>query len=512
MVYFISAWYDGNNWREREQVWYIAKHITEFDDTIKQVQLFSRNKLYPYKIILLSHAPNFRHFLHRQSIFRADYWSVFDQMQCITSRTQRPFSYHDIQWPDDVEFIASHFAVIVRRKGEKFAQIEFGDDGNMILVKLFDNNQISRINHYDDRGFVSMTEMYKDGKPFYEQYMNEDRVWKFNRYVEDGHVDINPLNNFFLWPEGEKEFKKLRYDSIEEMIEEVLVRYVNRTDDDAIFCVAMHSLHTDLWARLLRRRKTILSFYETRFSLVKNEVMEQFLRDAGYIVTATREDGDKIRSVMGQSYPRMTSITPYDSRVDDGISMEFPYQNILVMSDGVPKERFDEICDELVKYVIQHHKTKVNFYTTSLDYLRVNELKTIANELNEQVNANSEVKGEYFVVARCLEAMETNRKLRETRLLVDLQDVPNQFLQISAISMGVPQITLKETQYIKNGRNGHVLEAVQELNEWIAYYLKDLSNWNHARVQSYEMGAEFTTSEIQRQWTEVIRHVENDWS
>ena len=54
---------------------------TEFDDTVKQIQLFHRNKAYPYQIMLLSFAPNFRHFLHRQGVYRAPYWSCFDAIQ-----------------------------------------------------------------------------------------------------------------------------------------------------------------------------------------------------------------------------------------------------------------------------------------------------------------------------------------------------------------------------------------------------------------------------------------------
>ena len=54
---------------------------TEFDDTVKQIQLFHRNKVYPYQILLLSFSPNFRHFLHRQGVYHAPYWSCFDAIQ-----------------------------------------------------------------------------------------------------------------------------------------------------------------------------------------------------------------------------------------------------------------------------------------------------------------------------------------------------------------------------------------------------------------------------------------------
>ena len=81
MLYFIPAWYQKNAWSENEQNWYEKRMHTEFDDTVKQVQLFHRNGAYQYRIMLLGHAPNFRHFLHRQSVYHAPYWSCFDAIQ-----------------------------------------------------------------------------------------------------------------------------------------------------------------------------------------------------------------------------------------------------------------------------------------------------------------------------------------------------------------------------------------------------------------------------------------------
>ena len=43
MLYFIPAWYRQDTWSENEQCWHKRRMHTEFDDTVKQVQLFHRN-------------------------------------------------------------------------------------------------------------------------------------------------------------------------------------------------------------------------------------------------------------------------------------------------------------------------------------------------------------------------------------------------------------------------------------------------------------------------------------
>ena len=42
MLHFIPAWYQENTWSESEQIWYVRRMHTEFDDSVKQVQLFHR--------------------------------------------------------------------------------------------------------------------------------------------------------------------------------------------------------------------------------------------------------------------------------------------------------------------------------------------------------------------------------------------------------------------------------------------------------------------------------------
>ena len=62
MLHFIPAWYQQNKWCENEQYWYARRMRTEFDDTVKHIQLFHRSKAYEFQIMLLSFAPNFRLF------------------------------------------------------------------------------------------------------------------------------------------------------------------------------------------------------------------------------------------------------------------------------------------------------------------------------------------------------------------------------------------------------------------------------------------------------------------
>ena len=191
MLYFIPAWYLNNEWRESEQLWYIRRMRSETDDTVKQIQLFHRNQICEYRILLLSHAPSFRHFLHRQGVFRAPYWSIFDAIQEVQRRKPAVLSFHNLNWPQGIEFLYSSFAVIALLHGEKYAQIEFGEYGNPILVDLYNGGQLKRRNLYDDRGFISCTIVFENGRMAYEQYLTEKGVWQLCRFA-DGHVAVNP--------------------------------------------------------------------------------------------------------------------------------------------------------------------------------------------------------------------------------------------------------------------------------------------------------------------------------
>ena len=114
-----------------------------------------------------------------------------------------------------------------------------------------------------------------------------------------------------------------------------------------------------------------------------------------------------------------------------------------------------------------------------------------------------------FVVEQCVDELAVNKCMREQRVLVDLADGPDLFLQICCVSMGIPQILKSTTEYMKPGKNGRINSDLSRLGEDLAYYLESLNNWNQAVIHSYELGKSHTTQYLIEQWKEVIANIEN---
>ena len=57
----------------------------------------------------------------------------------------------------------------------KYAQVEFGEDGNPISIDMFEDGKICRRNYYDDRGFVSSTVIYENGIEQYQDFFDGKR-------------------------------------------------------------------------------------------------------------------------------------------------------------------------------------------------------------------------------------------------------------------------------------------------------------------------------------------------
>lgn len=533
MLYFIPAWYLNNEWKENEQFWYRRRTQTETDDTVKQIQLFQRNSICEYQILLLSYAPNFRHFLHRQSAFRVPYWSVFDAIQEVRRKKQAVLSFHNLNWPRDTEFIYTPFSVIAMRGNARYAQIEFGEYGNLIQVDLYQNGQINRKNIYDDRGFVSCTSVYENGQRAYDQYLTEKGVWKLCHFA-DGHIVVNPRSDKYLirTRKGEEEipfFKKV-YASMEEVIEEVFASYLQTTRDADIFCAAAHGQHLALLGRLLSGRRSIFSLFRDRIQIDSNNMALQILSQGDYIIT---DSEDNLNNLLIQSCLTSTAkvnIPPYDTRIDTGISQQLHVQKILLPVDRLPAETLETAIKYLAAYLEKNQDARVHLFTRNAAFDREESLLRQVSGILESggyppgwARKENTNKFEFlldeedhipilFIVEQCVDELSVNKCVREQRLLVDLADTPDLFLQISCVSMGIPQILKTATQYMHHGKNGRINRDLSELGEDLRYYLENLGNWNQAMVESYKLGKTHTAQYLIEKWKEVISNIENSTS
>lgn len=534
MLYFIPAWYQQNQWCENEQKWYVRRTHTEFDDTVKQIQLFHRSKAYPYQIMLLSFAPNFRHFIHRQSVYHAPYWSCFDAIQGIRRKKAMVLSFHDLKWPSGIEFIHTPYVIIAMLNNEKYAKIEFGEDGNPIQIDMYKNNELCRRNLYDDRGFVSASIVYNKEKPAFQDYLMENGERKLRYYYADGHIEINPKHPEYLIQYGNseynKQFQKLSYSTFDEVIFEVLGAYLEHTTPQDLFCVAMHERHACLLKKALFGKKMIITFFESRYNIYNRPEALSMIENSGYIITDSQENSHKIRDFVQKEMNNISDITPYDSRVDFGISSQLNVQKILVPVDNIDETTFGKLIACLGEYLLINKNARIHLFTRRAEYNQKSIIlektrnyleragyekkwaiqednKTSENSLESEEDETGEKIPILFFVEQCVDELSVSKCMREQRLVVDMRNVAELYLRIAAISVGIPQIVHTETKFVEHGKNGFVLKDISGLNRILEYYLNSLNNWNEAMIYSYELGKKYTTEVLVEKWREVIDFV-----
>ena len=499
-------------------------------DTVKHVQMFYRNGIKDFTILLLSHAPNFRHFLHRQGVFHAPYLSVFDAIQEVRSKKTVVFSFHNLAWPEDIEFVYTPFVVVAYLHGKKYAQIDFGEAGNPIEVSMYENDVISRRNIYDDRGFISATELYENGNIVYTDYLTEDGVVKMRMMEDTGEVQINEkVNTYLVFSQKgilEKHFEKNLYSNISQVILEVLKANLAEGVNDT-FCIAMHELNVSITKDLVKDRMAILSFYGDRYRIKDHEEGKDLVRKANYIITDSEATTRYLKREMGEELENIIDISPYDSRMDFGISEQLTVQKILVPVDGLPKERFRALMINLAAYLTTNENAMVHIFTRNAQYdLPENLINSIADIIEEAgydrrmaiskntaddtaENEELETEGEEeeipvrFFIEQCVDELSVSKCIREQRIMVDMRHNPDLYLQINCISTAIPQIVRRETQYMQNGYNGFVVKEFERIPIVLDYFLGSLANWNQAKVYSYEISQKYTTKHLLEKWKTV---------
>ena len=209
MYYFIPSWTGSGEraWHRDIIPWYQSLQRLEFDDSIHQVRIFQGENL-PVRLILPAYMPHARYFLHRQDIFETDYYSVFDEIQGVGHREAQLIQIKDLDWEDDCEFVYTPFLILVRRRGQVYAHVEFGVEGFISFIKFFKDQELDKLFIFDDRGFVSSITYYENGQAVYQDYLNPDGVWRVREHLKANHciIEVNPAFS--------NDFEKLDYGKV----------------------------------------------------------------------------------------------------------------------------------------------------------------------------------------------------------------------------------------------------------------------------------------------------------
>lgn len=501
MYYFVPSWYRSSDSMESyEQTSYEQAGGISFDDMINQVRMFEQSGD-KTKLIVPSYFPNLRYFMHRQNIYEVAYMNVFNILQNIPNNLDmQVLDYHDFAWPDDAEFIYTPFRLLIYRQGQMYARITFGPESNMIYLEVFQDEQLRRKLHFDDRGFLSRVDYFEDGNFIKSEYLNLDGDVQFT-VSSNNTVEI--INNSY-------ELEKTNYASLEELVLACMKKYFaqNLKKQDSVI-IAADNNHSNKILQTIDSANIALSYFYDRMK--SDGLPSQDFDKAKILLTDSNYNRNQL---IKYTEKPIIQVPPFDTRLTLGKSSQEEKLKIFFMVDGLSDADLKNALLQMISLMEKNKLIEVvlaTYHGENHDKLKdlIKDLKEnnnfdydyIFDPKDDEISENNLDDNEDEIPKRAIKFLaagsesEVISTLKSIRLIVDLSNKPDVFLQIAGISAGIPEILTVESMYIDAGKNGQVVK-IDELKDAIKYYFVGLKHWNEALVYATSKIADYTSGKI----------------
>ena len=501
MYYFIPSWYQKDGSLNCSELpWHDEEQTADFDDMLSQLHIFA-SQHEEVTLLMLGYSPQLRYIMHREDLFDIPYVSLFDEAQGIVSRKVGLFTYRDLNWPSDVEWIFTPFVILAKREGKLYGRIEFGKEGFMLSVSFYEEGKKSRTLIFDDRGFVSSITFYNQGEEEYTNFYNEKADWVMRMVNVNGTVYINP--------DYQENFQKKSYRSLNELMHEKFMSFIKGCSSDDVIIMAGDEHHNDIVLNEEINQKIIMSIYGDRMKIAHH--IEDLQKPHALIV-----DREENNLLLSKEYhlKNVYTISPFDTRFNLGESQRTHLLKIYFPIDELPEE---SQLITILKYMEQNHNVQLHiglyhfkhdFQERIIDVIHdCLENADVDDFVLEGDNTDGEIeipKEERIFIRKIMTGNDLLKELKDIRLIVDLRHHPDVFTMIAGMSSGIPQIVRQENDYVKHQKNGLVLS--HSLLADLKYYLEDLDHWNASLVYCYSMIQENTGEKILNKWKEIINH------
>lgn len=522
MIIFVPSWYDkAIEWHAHYGPWHHKKSEYEFDDTINQIRVF-RTAGENIGIMCLSYMPCLRHFLHRQCIYPTEYWSVFDEMQGIAFHNPSTLSYLDLEWPHNVEWIYTQKDVRAYVNGGLHAIVEFYRDGGLCWIDYYQKEEIKRRDIYDDRGFCSSSLYFFQEKPVKREYLGVYGDSRFSENLVNGEITISQ--------EDRHRFKKCRYESLSEVIAEKIKEWLAKVEESTIILAADH-LHNQIIMDGCRHQTIVLSFFEERYCLNDKEKLKKDTARVAFAVTDTERSARILRE--SEIECDVYDISPFDTRLPLGESQTIREQRIFMPVDGLVKELLEKALRQIFDYMHEHEEVYLMLGVNADDDENNQMIAETAGKMLNKLEYSEITYGRLFEEYMEIEPDEKQQLRQENRirvqictystendlidilsrarLVVDVRDQPDLYLQIAGISSGIPQVNYRFTRYVEHQKNGFIIQNIDHVTEALEYYLSTLSNWNEALVYCVQTASQYAGGALVEKWRTLLSNTSWDY-
>ncbi|WP_270231703.1 accessory Sec system protein Asp1 [Lactococcus formosensis] len=519
MIYFVPAWNKK------------IQSGMSTDDLMGQIQSFMSSDV-DYKILISDYMPELRYFLHRYDLLESNYVSIFDELQTIEDVQQKKLALKDLNFPDTVTFSYTPFNILAYQQEALIGQITLGEASYISEVEYISEGERTLIEIYDDRGFISSRDIYKNGDFHYKEYLNQQGHWIIRTY-KDKTCEINE--------EYSGRLKQRYYKSLEEIKLEKLESYYEHLDAEDSIVVSLTEKNLHYLQKSKNLQNMTLSLFGNRLSSTSSNLEElgKIAAQCFTVIVDSNQNMQKLKAFTEES--KVHRISPYDTRFElsrshelkeeviyfdsrdmteeaIGQSIEILFSYLVDVFDNCEVERSFRIIIRMASYpLISAFSAKIR----SLFIEKFPEEMPLVEELlpmltgENSIDAtllkktNPEVKGvmqlwKSFDLKIINSDYELFKIISETRLIIDLREEPDLFTQIAGISAGIPQINQVETEYVQAYKNGLVLAYWTELYQGLSYYLDQLKHWQEARMFAVQQIKKYSGVALREKISQIL--------
>lgn len=515
-------------------MWYSATNASfetamnaNFDDGVSLLRMFQQSDQ-KTMLVVFNYSPYLRSFLYAQQLQYDNCYNLFDDIQNLSQQAQQKIAITDFGFPKGVELYYTPYLINAYLNGNLYAQVKFTHWSDVCAITYFENDKKTYQHVLDDRGFISSVIVYQNGQEHYQDYLDNTGTWVMREYLHEDNKSVH------IHPQHLPKFSKSVYKDMSELVSEKIRSFLknmvsSRSNDNNIFVVSANEQHNAFFEQVKDKAIVIFSLFGNRYPLDNAQQLEKLLSGTPFFVIDSIQRLHKQSEVLNQiKMPSFFEMPPYNTQLKLGHSQRKKEQIIYINFDSVPENLLFDVLYRVFELMFENEWYDLIIGTNHDSYGKLDDMKNAVQDIlahhsqwqerliivNKDNNPTDITIGDDEPPRPRIDLiinhneLELIANLKYVRVVVDLGVPADVLTQITALSVGIPQINLYESPYVKHLENGYILDGIEALQDAIGYYFNHLHHWNESLVHTVTRMEAYASGEIVDFWVNAIHELE----